>query len=177
MDSSNNVDLENLKLQREIEKLEAEINSLRPAQIRAWVTSLSVIVGIIVSVAGLILTLSEIKTEYKIKSREILVNDLLDKISGVKVYHLEKTDGKLDETRREMYGATVQRAAYAASLSIAKEISHLKPIVVTALEQQLGTADTEIVEQYLIELGEKQVVERYRRKLAEQSKQRRPTNE
>jgi len=86
---NNRDELERIKLQREIAKIETEIRSLRTAQVRAWVTALSVGVGIIVSAIGLYQTLKEIRhkdrqlaMEAQIRSHEIFLNQVLDKISS-----------------------------------------------------------------------------------------------
>jgi len=153
-------ELENIKLEKEIEKLDAEIKSLKSSQWRAWLISFSILVGVIVSIFGLLQALSEINQknqqltiESQIRSHEILITQVLDKFSGVRISHLERDpQGKMIEKMLEMWTPTVQRTAYAAAVSLAKKFPDLKPIVVVALTEQLATIDEPIAQKYLTEL-------------------------
>ncbi|MFX0199644.1 MAG: hypothetical protein ACFFCW_26270 [Candidatus Hodarchaeota archaeon] len=149
MSDNNREELERIKLQREIAKIETEIRSLHTARVRAWVTALSVAVGIIVSAIGLYQTLKEIRhkdrqlaMEAQIRSHEIFLNQVLDRISGIKTeyWELRKVgkDEKLVNVKDERYGGTTMVGAYAAAVSLAKEFPALRGPAKEALERQGG---------------------------------------
>jgi hypothetical protein len=161
MSDNNRDELERIKLQREIAKIETEIRSLRTAQVRAWVTALSVGVGIIVSAIGLYQTLKEIRhkdrqlaMEAQIRSHEIFLNQVLDRISGIKTeyWELRKVGEKeeLVNVKDSRYGGTTMVGAYAAAVSLAKAFPALRGPAKEALERQGG----ERARRFLQELGE-----------------------
>lgn len=154
-------ELERRKLEREIEKMEAEIQTLRPSQYRSWLTSISMIVCVVVSTSGLFLTLWEIRIknqklamEAEIRSHEIFLNQVLDRISGIKTeyWELRKVgkEEKLVNVKDSRYGGTTMVGAYAAAVSLAKEFPALRGPAKEALERQGGDR----ARKFLKELGE-----------------------
>lgn len=170
MDKVEESKLENQKREKEIEKLAVEIKSLKSGQWRAWLFSFSILVGVIVSILGLFQTLSEINQknrqlaiESQIRSHEILLTHVLDRMGGRKIGYLKRNDkGIFIEMEREQWGPTTQRAAYAAAVSLVRIFPDLYPIVKMALTEQLETADKPIAEEWLTKLEE--IMEEIKRK-------------
>ena len=156
----NKEELEISKLEKEIESFDRKIRSERRTEIRTWITSASVIVGILVSTFGAYETLMEVKAKNKylaieaqIRSRDIFLNQVLDKMSGTKVKHYELgSDGEFKEVRREKYARTTQYGAYAVAITLAKEFEHLCPAVKKVLTMQ-DPSEPEYVASLLAELN------------------------
>lgn len=168
MNDQNRDELERIKLQKEIKKIEAETQSLITSQLRGWLTAFSVIVGITASAFGIVLssfgvyqTLKEIQLknkqliiesqnqamQAKIRSHEIFLNQVLDRISGIKTeYHELKEEGKewkMVNVRDDRFGGTTMSGAYAAAVSLANEFPWLRSAAKEALLKQKGTIDCE----------------------------------
>ncbi len=136
------------KLEAEIRKLEVETAVTRGGLIRGWITSLSLTIGILVSCVGLYKSLNEIAfknrqlaIEASIRSQEVFLNNVLDRISGVKVRH-EKVDenGEVKFTGRDRFGGTTQVGAYAAAVSLSCEFANLRSATKEALRYQIESS-------------------------------------
>jgi hypothetical protein len=141
-------DLERLKTQKEIEKLEAETRSLGPAQLRGWLTSLSVIAAVLVSTIGIYKTLTEVRLnneqlriEAQIRSQEIFLNHILDRIAGIKLDIEEKRNNRVVFERTEKYGGTTMVGAQAAAVALANAFPNLCLSAQEALKFQAEKAN------------------------------------
>jgi len=141
------IETETRKLEAEIHKLESEIAEARRGQLRGWITSLSVVVGIGVSVYGVFSSLSEIAfrnrqlgLEAQVRSHEIFLNQVLDRMSGVKVAHHEVNSktGELALQSQDQYGAVIQVGAYGSAVSLACRFDNLRLAALSALTYQLA---------------------------------------
>jgi hypothetical protein len=114
-----------------------------------------VIAGIFISVIGLTNTLTEInlntqkqKQEAVIRSHELFLNGVVDKIGGVKIFH-NKPSASFDKSQennavfveagRESYSNEIQEAANAASVSLVKKFPELYTVAEAALKKRLDT--------------------------------------
>ena len=144
-------DLDNRLREAEIRKLEAEAAATQATRVRGWINSLSVVVGIIVSSAGIYQSMIDLAfknrqlgIEAQVRSHEIFLNQVLDRLSGIKVSYYEQNEaGELRLARREEFGGTTQVGAYAAAVSLACEFENLRRPAIEALAYQatLGTGD------------------------------------
>jgi len=126
--------------------MESEVAAARSTQWRAWIVSLSVVVGIGVSAFGIYETLTEIAfrnrqlgLESQVQSNEMFLNQVLDRMSGIKVVHSEvdtKT-GKLALKSRDSYGNVIQVGSYGAAVALACRFDNLRLAAQTALTFQL----------------------------------------
>jgi hypothetical protein len=147
------LEAETRKLEAEARKLESETAAARSAQWRAWIVSLSVVVGIGVSAIGVYNTLSEIAfknrqlgLESQVQSNEMFLNQVLDRMSGIKVVHSEvdNTTGQLVLKSRDNYGDVIQVGAYGAAVSLACLFDNLRLAAQTALTFQLAVQPKDI---------------------------------
>ena len=147
MSDNNRDELERIKLQSEIAKIDMETRSLRSTQMRAWLTALSVVIGIIVSTFGLYETLTEMRhkdrqlaMEAQVRSHEIFLNQVLDRMSGIKTayWELRKVGDKekMVNVNAVRFGGTTMVGAYAAAVSLAKAFPDLQGPTVEALRYQ-----------------------------------------
>lgn len=141
------------KLEAETRKLESEVVAARSAQWRAWLVSLSVVAGIGVSAIGIYNTLSEIAfrnrqlgLEAQVQSSEIFLNQVLDRMSGIKVVRseIDAKTGQLALKSRDNYGDIIQVGAYGAAVSLACQFDNLRLAAQTALTFQLGVQPKDI---------------------------------
>ena len=146
------LEVETRKLEAEIHKLESEATATRSAHWRAWIVSMSVIIGIGVSAFGIYETLTEIAfrnrqlgLESQVQSHEIFLNQVLDRMSGIKVVRLEadKT-GKLVLKSRDNYGGVIQVGSYGAAVSLACRFDNLRLATQTALTFQFAVQPRDI---------------------------------
>ncbi|MCP4003497.1 MAG: hypothetical protein GY725_04820 [bacterium] len=145
MKDAENLDrLEERKLQREIEKIEAETRALGRNQIRSWLTTISLIVGIGASVVSVIGTMTEIQNknrqlaiEAQIRSHQIFLVEVLDRVAGVKTVHYKHEGGQLVATTSEGFAPSVQVGAYAVAFSLANEFPSLRTAVTDLMEYKL----------------------------------------
>ncbi len=122
------------KLEAEIRKLEADTAVARGGLIRGWIISASVAIGILVSSVGVYQSLAEIAFKNKqlamealIRSQEVFLNNVLDRISGVKVrYEKAGENGEVKFAGRDRFGGTTQVGAYAAAVSLSCEFKNLR---------------------------------------------------
>ena len=145
--SNKKLEAETRKLEAEARKLESDTAAARGAQWRAWLVSMSVVVGIGVSAAGIYNTLSEIAYRNRqlalasqVQSNEIFLNQVLDRMSGIKVVRSEvdpKT-GQLALKSRDNYGDIIQVGAYGAAVSLACRFDNLRLTAQAALTFQLA---------------------------------------
>lgn len=146
------LDAETRKLQAEIEKLNREGVAARYAEPRAWLVSLSVVVGIGVSVFGIYEALSEIGfrnrqlgLEAQVKSNEIFLNQVLDRMSGIKVVRLEADkQGRLKLKSRDNYGDIIQVGSYGAAVSLACQFKNLRLAAQSALTFQVAVQPKDV---------------------------------
>ena len=146
------LEVETRKLEAEIHKLKGEADAARSAQWRAWIVSLSVVVGIGVSAFGIYETLTEIAfrnrqlaLESQVQSNEIFLNQVLDRMSGIKVVRLEADrTGKLVLKSRDNYGDIIQVGSYGAAVSLACRFDNLRLTAQTALTFQLAMQPKDI---------------------------------
>ncbi len=119
--------LERRKIEAEIEKLQCEANSARDAQRRGWLTTLSISAGILVSCVTGYQALSDIglknrqlAMESQIRSHQVFLNEVLDRMSGIKtIYDKVDDSGTLHLDRRERFGDVTQVGAYGAAAALA----------------------------------------------------------
>jgi len=125
---------------------------LQSSKIRAWITVISVSVGILVSIFGLYKTLADIdaknrqlRMESRIRTHQLYLDKILDKMSSFKTLYKElDEEGRLHVVKSESYGATVQVGSYAAAYTLACEFPNLKFETIKALEYQAGREKTDI---------------------------------
>ena len=160
--AEDNQKLEELKIRREIEKLESEIRSIRLADRRHIIMLISIIVGIGLSTIGIFNATNEISDRNKalalesnIKSHEIFLNQVLDKLSGTK-YHRKKTisDDSKEEIIVEQYGGTTAKGALAVTVSLSSQFPALRDVAIKVLEHRAISAGQDYVEPYLTQLKE-----------------------
>lgn len=139
------------KIQAEILKLEWETKLLKDGRIRSWLMLLSILFGIGVSVASIYSALEEVALKNKqqameatIRSHEIFLNNVLDRMSGIKVDYQELNENnQLYTSKREKFGGTTQVGAYYAAIALACEFANLKIPAKNALEWQVFIAPTD----------------------------------
>ena len=134
-------------LRAEQEKFAAEAASARGAQLRAWIVSLSIVIGIGVSVLGIYETLSEVAfrnrqlgLESQVQSNEMFLNQVLNRMSGIKVVHKEvdSNTGELTLKSQDSYGDVIQVGSYGAAVALACQFDNLTLAAQTALTFQLA---------------------------------------
>jgi len=147
------IETETRKLETEILKLENEITEARSGRIRSWIVSMSVVIGIGVSVFGVYNSLSEIAfhnrqlgLETQVRSQEIFLNQVLDRMSGVKVVHKEVggKSGTLKLKSQDTYGGVIQVGSYGAAVSLACRFDNLRLATQSALAFQLAKYPTDV---------------------------------
>ena len=141
------------KLEAERNKLKAETDAARGAQWRAWLVSLSVIVGIGVSAFGIYQTLTDIAfknrqlgLESQVQSNEMFLNQVLDRMSGIQVVRKEvdPETGQLVLKSRDSYGDVIQVGSYGAAVALACQFENLILAAQTALTFQLAEQPRDI---------------------------------
>jgi hypothetical protein len=147
------------KIQAEVDKLHKEAKLINGNKVRAWITVFSVAFGIIVSTIGGYKTLAEIAAnnkqqamEAQIRSHQIFLNHVLDRMSGTKVDYSEYTSAGLKLIKRESYGGTTQVGAYAAAISLACEFENLRLPAEQALSFQIATAPKDNSARMMLEI-------------------------
>ena len=133
------------KLKVEVKKIENEISLLQSNKIRAWITVLSVSVGILVSAFSIYKTLAEIDSknkqlvmESKIRTHQLFLDNVLEKMSGIKTTYRElDSKGKLRVVKSERYGGTAQFGSYVSAYALSCEFPHLRFITMETLKFQL----------------------------------------
>jgi hypothetical protein len=146
------VELETGKLAAEIQKLQDETIAVRSAHLRGWIVSLSIVAGIGVSVVGIYKSLTEIAfnnrqlgLETQVRSHEIFLNQVLDRMSGIKVIHQElNDDGQMVPKTRDSYGDVIQVGAYGSAVSLACRFEDLRLPALSALTAQLAMQPTDL---------------------------------
>jgi len=136
--------LELEKLRAEINKLESEAIEARGAQVRGWITAVSISVGIIVTVFQLYRTLSDISLnnrqlamESQIRSHQLFLNEVLDRMSGIKTVHNRvNKKGLLQLEGNETYGNVTQVGSYGSATALACEFPNLRFPAEVALAYQ-----------------------------------------
>jgi hypothetical protein len=144
-------ELQRIKIEKEIAQLENEIRTNTLKEYRNWLTFISIIAAIVVSSIGAYQTLAEIRNKERqfamesiIRSHDIFVNQVLDRISAVKSQsYIINENGKMIEKSRETYGLTTQRGASVAAVSLAKTFRDLRGPTKNVLEVQLKTASSD----------------------------------
>ncbi len=140
------------KLKAEVEKIENEISLLKSNKIRAWITVISVSIGILVSAFSIYKTLAEInaknrqlKMESQIRTHQLFLDNVLDRMSGVKKSYKERDEnGHLKVVKQELNGPTAQVGSYAVALSLACEFPNLKFSTIKTLEFQVEMTPKDI---------------------------------
>ena len=147
------LEVEIRKLEAERHKLESEAVAARGTQWRAWIVSLSVVVGIGVSAFGIYETLTEIAfrnrqlgLESEVQSNEMFLNQVLDRMSGIKVVRTEVDveTGELVLKSRDNYGDVIQVGSYGAAVALACRFDNLRLAAQTALTFQLAQQPRDI---------------------------------
>ena len=84
--------------------------------------------------------------ESVLRSNDIFVNKILDRISAVKSHNYAIDQrGAMVETSRNLYGTTTQRGATVAAARLAMEFPHLRKPARIAIESQLKVAASDPV--------------------------------
>lgn len=138
--------LEKNKIEAEIRKLESDISLTHGAKIRGWITTVSVSVGIVVTVFQVYQTLSDISLKNRqlamesgIRSHQVFLNDVLDRMSGIKsVRNKVDKDGVLKLDSNETYGDTTQVGSYGAATALACDFQNLRLPAEAALTYQVA---------------------------------------
>jgi hypothetical protein len=159
------VEAETRKLETEIRKLESEITAARSGQLRGWIVSLSVVVGIAVSVVGVKKSLHEIEVsnlqlgiEAQVRSHEIFLNQVLDRMSSVKTAHYEvdqKTGKKVFKSQDE-YGHVTQVGSYGSAVSLACRFDNLRLPAQSALTYQVARYPADITAREMLQRIERE---------------------
>jgi len=117
-------------------KLELEIQSLVTQQRRAWIITVSILIGVIGSSFTVIKTLSDVSLAYKenvYKSRmettKMFLNDILPKIKG--------------EGSTTSGSKGIKKGAYLISIKLANDYSELTDSVRAVLEANSKSGDTD----------------------------------
>lgn len=145
MDETVKKEWELTKLKAEVQKIENEISILKSNKIRAWITVISVSVGILVSVFSIYKTLAEInsknrqlKIESQIRTHQLFLDNVLEKMSGIKTSFRElNSQGKLKVVKSEHYGGTAQFGSYVSAYALACEFPNLKYITLETFKFQV----------------------------------------
>ena len=138
--------LEHKKLRAEINKLESDVSVARGAQIRGWITAVSISAAIIATVFQVFQTLSDIAVknrqlamESQIRSHQLFLNEVLDRMSGIKTIHYKANEnGILKMESREMYGDVTWVGSYGSATALACEFPNLRFPAEVALTFQLA---------------------------------------
>ena len=156
--------LERDKLRAEIDKLESDVSAARGSQIRAWITAVSVSFGIVVTVFQVYQTLADIAMknrqlamESQIQSHQLFLNQVLDRMSGIKSVHNKvNEEGVLELESNETYGDVTQAGSYGAATALACEFSNLRFPAEVALTFQVAVQPKDIVAATMLERLNKQ---------------------
>jgi len=140
------------KLKAEVQKIENEISLLQSSKIRAWITVISVSVGILVSVFSLYKTLADIdaknrqlRMESRIRTHQLFLAYVLDGMSGVKKSYKERDEnGYLKVVKQELNGPTAQVGSYSVALSLSCEFPNLRFATIKTLEYQVSMVERDI---------------------------------
>lgn len=144
-------ELEKTKLEREIALLDGQLRSNKYKELRNWITLISIFIGIAVSTISAYEVLSGIKHKNKqlamesiLRSHDIFINQILDRVSAVKSLNYEINDkGKMILKSRNLFDTTTQRGATVAAVGLAREFKYLREPARLVIESQLATASSD----------------------------------
>lgn len=148
-------ELEHVKLKLEIENLQSDLLNKKSGMIKSWVLAVSVSASVIASAFAawhafndISLRNQEVARESTMRSSQIFLNSILDKLSGTIVHrHIYDTscltNGEDCTDRsalqyRDSYPGTTQEAAYEMTISLSCEFKNLAPSAIAAFEDQLN---------------------------------------
>ena len=138
MDETVKKEWELTKLKAEVQKIENEISILKSNKIRAWITVISVSVGILVSVFSINSKNRQLKIESQIRTHQLFLDNVLEKMSGIKTSFRElNSQGKLKVVKSEHYGGTAQFGSYVSAYALACEFPNLKYITLETFKFQV----------------------------------------
>lgn len=136
--------LELEKLRAEIRKLDSEAKVADGTRLRAWITVLSVLAGIVFTLyqvkevaANIANKEEQLLMESRIRSHQIFL-DIVPRMSGIQSTTEERDgSGALTKKRRTTFGDVTQAGAYASAVALGCQFDNLRLPAEAALTFQL----------------------------------------